>query len=182
LAPCTLSSSRGFRALKKGLLSPTPLIESASWFYNIHSILEQHDVDIADNPTKLVDSLRHYEPTFVNPPPESLERTSQAREQLALDLALSTNIFSTRAISNPSIPNSEPLESMTEALSLSDEPPSIQFGYLQPIPKRANEEAEHKGPTYPAGVRLLLKDWDVGTDSGKTFYRDLYDGFNPMHC
>lgn len=102
----------------------------------------------------------------------------RARQQLELDLALSTDVFS-EMVSKPDNVD-QALEIMTEALSLSVESPSVEFGYLRPLEKKNRSEEGEAGetletPDIPMGVRLLLKHWGWGSGSLESYlYQDLY--------
>jgi hypothetical protein len=77
---------------------------------------------------------------------------------------------------------------MTEALSLgendTDEPPEVEFGYLTPVNKEKmtkeghiHEEDEvsvNGRAALPMGVRLLLKDWEVGAKTKDYVFQDPY--------
>jgi hypothetical protein len=106
-----------------------------------------------------------------------LERA--ACQQLALDLALSSDIFSERKFSKPREVD-HTLETMTEALSLGGELPPIEFGYLRPLALRPrsheiDDAPAMQQPEIPSGVRLLLKEWDNG-DPDTYVHRDPFIG------
>jgi len=119
----------------------------------------------------------------------SIRRENNAREQLAVDLTLSKDIYSPSPFIRPREVDHN-LETMTEALSLGEndigEPPEMEFGYLVPVSQRKKEnyhEKDHEAeieeaPTgkvsLPMGVRLLLKDWEVGTKAKDYVFRDPY--------
>lgn len=79
----------------------------------------------------------------------------------------------------------ETMSLATEAMSLGEmEPSDVQFGLLRPVLKEdkdhySREEDIPKEPTSkhiaPLGVRLLLKEWDVGIDPSTYRYDDPYD-------
>jgi hypothetical protein len=129
-----------------------------------------------------VDRLRRYDLTYPDRTEQSLRQESEAREELALDLGLSIDVFSPQPISKPAI---DILSRAAEAMSLADEPPLIHFGYLRPISKRAADhyakgdpepgEASEAELTTPLGVRLLLKEWETGTNPRDYIYKDPYD-------
>lgn len=127
----------------------------------------------------------------------SLRRENSAREQLAVDLVLSRDVYSPSAFVPPREVGND-LETMTEALSLgghdADEPPEVEFGYLRPVMKAKNkdhydrnsgyeggdaeEQSESDGAgkvSLPMGVRLLLKDWEVGTKVKDHVFQDPYN-------
>lgn len=172
------NSTRGYRALIQGRLSAQPLKRDTSWHYNIAPILNRLGLNIASDPQKLVETLRQYDLVVDSERTvESLRRETKAREQLALDLSLATDVFS--ALSFRSLSDIDhDLETMTEALSLGGEPPSIEFGHLRPLPGNQSgyRARPEEGASSLLGVRLLLKDWEVGTDPENFVYRDPYDG------
>jgi hypothetical protein len=66
----------------------------------------------------------------------------------------------------------------TEALSLSDQPPDVQFGFLHPIPKQSGGDTGkslQERLTLPLGVRLLLKEWKIGADPLAFAYHDPHN-------
>lgn len=118
----------------------------------------------------------------------SIRRENKAREQLAVDLSLSKDVFSPSPFIRPGEVDHN-LETMTEALSLGEsdigEPPEMEFGYLVPVSQRKKSchEKDHEAdiqqaPTgkvsLPMGVRLLLEDWEVGTKAKDYVFRDPY--------
>ena len=135
------------------------------------------------------DSLRGYDLAPSDERPGlSLRRESEAREQLTLDLALSTDVFSVQPFSKQHAldPLDEAIETMsraTEAISLMDtaDLPQVHFGYLNPVPQANHYTRLDNGPEEPSqgaraplGVRLLLKEWDVGADPNAYVYHDPY--------
>ena len=122
----------------------------------------------------------------------SYRRESEAKDQLALDLSLSMNVFSSRVIETAKVDSVEnDLETMStaaEAMSLDvTEPPSVKFGFLDPIPvEDAGQGTDTVGPSMlgdsrqqtlklPLGVRLLLSEWTIGDDPQDYDYVDPYD-------
>lgn len=166
--------------MTQGRLSAQHLIKHASWHQNIVSTLRQFDSNISGDPHTVVDGLRCLD--LVAHPErsaQSLRRESEAHEQLTLDLVLSSDIFSPQPFSNP-VGMGLDLETMaraTETLSLDGEPPPINFGYIRPVRKAAVDHysnTEEEELMSPLGVRLLLKDWEVGTEPQDFTYRDPY--------
>jgi len=120
-----------------------------------------------------------------------LTNQSDARDQLALDLALSTDICSPRPCVRHMKENLDALETMsraTEAMSLADEPPPVHLGYLRSKPigttdSHSSAQSRTASPASqeldsPMGVRLLLKEWEVGTDPREYTYDDPYNESN----
>lgn len=83
----------------------------------------------------------------------------------------------------------EQLTAATGQLSLSQtEPPQVKFSYLKPVrmgirqksddpvedDSRMDVEGENKAPNMPLGVRLLLSDWELGSDPRMYEYVDPY--------
>ncbi|KAJ3540967.1 hypothetical protein NMY22_g4089 [Coprinellus aureogranulatus] len=132
LTGSVLSSQRGFRAIRQGRLDPTSLVTQASWHMDLAPTLQQLGLpgdslegEGGDPFTKfnLIDGDSRTGP--------SLRLEKRSREQLEVDLRLSRNVFSAQ----PFVKLGEvdqSLETMTEALSLGDGPPDVDFGYLQP--------------------------------------------------
>lgn len=121
-------------------------------------------------------------------PAQSLRRETEAREQLALDLHMSSDIYSTSRFRKPAeLDINEAVETMsraTEAMTLGEmEPSDVQFGFLHPLRKESQDHyfrdedgqkdaaREHLAPL---GVRLLLKEWDVGVDPSTYRYDNPY--------
>lgn len=115
-------------------------------------------------------------------PYKSVQREVRAREQLALDLVLASNIYSSYPVASPQV--DENLERMAEALSLDNDAPPVHFGYLHPL-KRDNGEGD-KGSNRAVmgahGVRMLLKEWQVGADPKAYVYPGSFqeDGSAPL--
>lgn len=135
--------------------------------------------------------------------PVADHKETMAREQLALDLALSMDVHSPTTIkcklsgqgqvSAQAIElEQEPsalLTKATEQLSLSQkEPPPVSFSYLRPVNKDGKSHYKERTPVpeplteeedqdveMPLGVRLLLSEWTVGDNPQEFNYVDPYD-------
>ncbi|GLB34867.1 hypothetical protein LshimejAT787_0204320 [Lyophyllum shimeji] len=94
---------------------------------------------------------------------DSPEYEKEAREQVALDLALSADVFSSQPFSKSSDDGLE-LEAMTKTLSLAGEPAAVEFGYLRPQVTRRDKAGENTAVIASIGVRSLLNDWKIGAD------------------
>ncbi|KAJ7638505.1 hypothetical protein FB45DRAFT_826943 [Roridomyces roridus] len=171
LTESVFNSKRGYRALLQGRVSSESLAKDAQWNHSISDVLHHFDPDMSLDARQLSESLRRFDlqPT-ADRSPQSLRRESEAREQLVLDLTLAQHVYSSRPFAK-----GDSLESMTQTLSLDGEPPPMSFGYLHPIPKEENEADEgDKEEMIPLSVRLLLKDWDIGTKPKDFAYIDPY--------
>jgi hypothetical protein len=160
--------------MMQGRISLKPLIEQAEWHRTIVPALKHFLPDISEHPQAIFDALGKY--SIVSEEEHSaqlLRRETEARERLTVDLAMSTNIFSGKPFPTSVDANVDALDTMsraTEAMTLDDEPPPIQFGYLQPIECDAED-----GLDSPLGVRLLLKEWEVGCNPREYVYVDPYN-------
>lgn len=151
------------------------LKSGALWHHNIAPTLMCLDGTLVSNIGELEELLHQYDlADGTDRSSASLRLESTAREQLVLDMALSCNIFSSQSFSI-SQDAGQALEVMTEALSLGDEPPPVSFGYLRSVQKEPVEDGPQDFSS-PLGVRLLLKDWDIGSDPEKYVYLDVYEG------
>jgi hypothetical protein len=166
------------------------LIKGAAWHVNLEPVLRRFVPDIADDVQSIAERLHRYDLVLDDyRSGSSLRRESEAREQLAVDLALSTDVYSAQpfAKAETEVTEDEKLETMSraaEAMSLSESEmglPSVHFGYLNPVaPMTHNSRSlESSSLTLPAGVLLLLSDWVPGTDPNRFAYRDPYDDQGP---
>ncbi|EGO18664.1 hypothetical protein SERLADRAFT_418850 [Serpula lacrymans var. lacrymans S7.9] len=172
-----VNSRRGYRALLQGHLPPQSLVERAPWHYRICNSTNQFHTSPSGDWQALYESLSGLDLTS-DPamPGPALRRQSEAREQLVLDLALSSDIFAARPFVKPSSSNHGDM-------SLMDEPREVDYGYLHPTPKHntdhyaglnGNAETSKKPMSNALGVRLLLREWDIGIAPGDYVYHDPY--------
>jgi hypothetical protein len=186
LAGSAINNKRGFRALKQGALKPESLSKNCMWHHNLAATLQLLDPDISDDAQSMLDQIKSYNLSIeVDRTTESLKQETDACENLALDLGLSINIYSGKKFSEPP---DEKLEEAMETMSLAasvlsaddKEPPPVHFGFLTPVRKRhytlgdTVEERDPQEELTPAGVRLLVNDWTIGTDPGEYVYEDPY--------
>lgn len=169
-----INSASGYRALKQGRLSADAI--KAPWHQSIALTLSRLDKEFQVDPKKWTEYLQQFDLHDTSTMSDQACRyQSTARQQLELDLALSTDVFS-EMVSKPNNVD-QALEVMTEALSLNAEPPSVEFGYLRPLERKYKEGEVGEAlatPDIPMGVRLLLKHW--GSDSPDSYlYRDPYN-------
>lgn len=195
-----LNSKRGYRALSQERITTEDTRKGAAWHRSIRPTLRVFDSTIAESDqlasiTDVAEALRSFD---LRDDPErseqSVRQESEARELLALDLALASDVYSSQSFSNSSsnprqylsADHLEELETMTESLSINAEPPQVDFRYLRPIPKgsvdhyESEAQPEQEQGICPIGVRLLLKDWEVGTNPDKFTYIDPYDESQPQ--
>ena len=171
-----INSAIGYRALKQGRLSADAI--KAPWHRSIALPLSRLDKGFQVDPKKWAEYLQQFDlPDARTMSDQAYRYQYTARQQLELDLALSTDVFS-EMVPKPSNAD-QVLEVMTEALSLSAEPPPVEFGYLRPLEKKHKSEEGKVGevlepPDIPMGVRLLLKHWGSGSPENY-LYQDPYD-------
>ncbi|KAJ7581235.1 hypothetical protein C8J56DRAFT_1057231 [Mycena floridula] len=164
------NSTRGYRALDQGRISAVAMGKDAGWHCNLRPMLAQLECNVADDINGVTEALRDFDLLPDSEcSPQSLHREKESREQLALDLTLAADVFSAQPFTKTTTMDNNALETMTESLSLNSEPPPLEFHYFR-LPGRGEEAPE----TYPFGVRLLLNDWEVGTDPEDFIYQDPY--------
>ncbi|KAI0306378.1 hypothetical protein B0F90DRAFT_1923218 [Multifurca ochricompacta] len=141
LTQSALSSRRGFRALAQGRVPLETLIKGAAWHFNLEPTLQKFVPDISGDMESIMEQLSKYDLILDDyRSGSSLRRESEAREQLAVDLVLSTHVFSGQAFENLKVERTEEdrFETMSraaQAMTLSEKGlPSVHFGYLNPIP------------------------------------------------
>ena len=164
------------------------LIKGAAWHVNLGPVLQKFVPDIAEDVQTIVERLHRYD-LIVDDyrSGSSLRRESESREQLAVDLALSTDVYSAQSFSNAKAETDateddkfDTMSRAAEAMTLTDMAlPSIHFGYLSPVMTHNAPDTESTSLALPLGVRLLLSEWTAGTDPHQYAYRDPYDDQQP---
>ncbi|KAI0362386.1 hypothetical protein OH77DRAFT_1441905 [Trametes cingulata] len=185
-----LDCAAGYRALVQGHLPRNRLVGKAPWHFGISPIIRHSLPELEDDPQKTLDNLARYDladgPSRTAP---SFRQESEARSQLALDLTLASDVFAHKRPGKDAITTFDEdmlnISRSTEAMSLGElEPPPVQFAFLRPIVKEdprgeatpTEEPAEGAAKRItPLGVRLLLQEWEVGTDPNQYVYHDPYD-------
>ncbi|KAH9035298.1 hypothetical protein EDB84DRAFT_1485775 [Lactarius hengduanensis] len=189
LTQSTLSSRRGFRALTQGRVPRETLINGAGWHFNLEPVLQMLVPDISCDVQSMVERLHRYDLVLDEyRSGSSLRRESEAREQLAVDLALSTDVLSAQPFANSKadLTEGDIFETMSraaEAMSFSETgPPLVQFGHLSPIAHHTQDTTDDASTDLELqpGVRLLLAEWDIGTDPDQFTYHDPYDDQQPV--
>ena len=184
-----LNSTRGYRALVQHRIPVEQIAKQASWHHNIHSTINKFIPELSTLPEETSEDLKVHNLQIDDyRAGTSLRREGDAREQLTLDLSLSTDIYVPHPLQlSPSSSGSleddafETMSRATEAMSIGvPEPPPVNFGFLRPDFNRTDDHYaedkdghEHK-TEQPAGVRLLLKDWEIATDPESYVYYDPY--------
>ncbi|KAL4077135.1 hypothetical protein V8B97DRAFT_1939889 [Scleroderma yunnanense] len=189
-AGCIMDHKQSFRALMRGDLSCQDLASRAPWHHSILDTVRHLPYEISSDWSTFHEWLKKLES---EPDGEkstaSLQRRSEAREHVVVDLALSCDVFSPQPIVKPSSMNTKPAAILGETSgdSVPEEPPEVQFGYFRPIRKVGVNHYTNAGETSvllpeesaavssPLGVRLLLSEWQTGVDVENYVYHDPYN-------
>lgn len=188
LTETPLNSPRGYAALIGGRIPIPRLISTAPWYHDIGSLPPTMVPDMLTSSQTLFDTLRE-EAIAQAATPHGMQRATEATQNLVLDLALSRHVYAPQGYSKAGVNVSEELDGAemltraTKALSLgAAEPPSLQFGFLRPIAKIPNDDDKQLDGAddnmklqIPSGVRLLLSQWDVGSNPDEYSYVDPYE-------
>ncbi|KAI0321643.1 hypothetical protein OF83DRAFT_1080814 [Amylostereum chailletii] len=188
LTRSALNGARGYRAFFQNRIPYDGVKKYASWHFNLKDFLGRHIPEIPDDLHNLADRLHVFDLKDDDRRSGlSLRRETEAREQLVLDIALSSDVFSYQRLGRrirEESPESvfDDMSRAAEAMSLHDpEPPTVKFGFFNPTPK-----ADHYQPIadvtgertddaqQPLGVRLLLQEWDLGGDPESYLFVDPY--------
>lgn len=194
LTQSTLSSRRGFRALTQGRVPREVLIKGAAWYVNLEPVLQMFVPDISGDVQSIEERLRRYDLVLDDyRSGSSLRRESEAREQLAVDLILSRDVYSAQSFAKAEteVTEGDEFETMSraaEAMTLSETLPSVHFGYLSPVPcvpadpgnPVKTADVVPTGVALPPGVRLLLGEWETITHPDQYAYHDPYDDQQPV--
>lgn len=190
LTGSSVNSVRGYRALAQDRIPREQLAQRAPWHHNWTPSLEHFVPDMSNSAQELHDRLKRYDLlTDDYRPGPSIRSETEAREQLALDLALASDVYAPHPIKQGEPSHHldddafETMSRATEAMSIGlPEPPAVQFSFLRPVLQDhydATKDIEGKQMECPLGVRLLLSEWEVGTDPQAYQYRDPYDSTEP---
>lgn len=186
----SINSVRGYRALVQGRIPRDKLAKHAPWHHNWAPSLRPFLPDMSETPQDMQERLSRYDllaDDFRTGP--SLRLETEAREQLTLDLALSSDVYAPHPIkqAEPSDFIDDAFETMsraTEAMSIGiPEPPAVRFSFLRPELQDhydRTKEDEARKMDCPLGVRLLLNEWEIGADPRAYAYRDPYDSAEPL--
>ena len=175
LTESLVNSKRGCRALKQGRLAPA--LVNAPWNKSILPVLLKLDPEYQADYQHWMEYLQNF--NLSDPGGRSnwsREFERESCQQMVLDLVLSSDIYSDLTFAKPGEID-QTLETMTEALSLENELPRVEFGYLKPVERKSTDDevqaSELEGLDLPIGVRLLLGGWD-DSDVEDYVYQDPY--------
>jgi hypothetical protein len=161
--------------LKQGRLAPA--LVNAPWKKSILPVLLKLDPEYQADYQRWMEYLQNFNLS------DPGERSSWSREferescqHMIMDLVLSSDIFSDSTFAKPGKID-QTLETMTEALSLENEPLHVDFGHLKPVKRKFVDDevqaSKAEGLDLPIGVRLLLGDWD-DSEVEDYVYQDPY--------
>jgi hypothetical protein len=151
-------------------------------------------LDIPSDPEALLAFLERYE-ARAEVPTRRDAKDEGLMEEVALDLALSMDVFSAIPLvahsprSKESL-NDDELERATQALSIAGDnlgsAPPVVFNFLRPryastnAPGVVGRDKEGSGTVaLPLGVRQLLADWNLGEDPSQFIFRNPYEEHEP---
>ena len=191
LTPNPITGKRGYRAWKQGRISPADISRGSSWNFDLTGVLESSTPDFSDDVDMAMNGLQSHNLLLADDRTKaSLKLENDACEQLALDLGMSSHVYTSKPFSKP---DPTPLEQAqafedavadislaTGALSINASgPPPVHFGFLTPVTDRSPDVGQEKSRTreaelIPLGVRLLVDEWKVGEDPKDYKYSDPY--------
>ncbi|KAF9647558.1 hypothetical protein BDM02DRAFT_3097917 [Thelephora ganbajun] len=204
LTPNPITGKRGYRAWKRGRISPQEISRGSNWNFDLTGILKSSTPDFSDEVDVMMNEIQSHSLLLSdNRTKESLKLENDACEQLALDLGMASHVYASKPFSKP---GSAPLEQAqtfedvvadmslaTGALSINVAgPPPVHFGFFTPITTRpVNHNPTNAGPEQPGtpqigeaemiplGVRSLMDEWKVGEDPKDYKYFDPYGDDTP---
>lgn len=187
-----INLNHGYGALVRNELPIQSIASGAAWRCNFKPFLSRMGLGGTDNWDDMRGRLEAFNLSY-STPELFVQQEKESQEQLIIDLALSSMALSAQPISAPAASTQVgELESMSlaiKALTVDDELPEIQPGYLRPrhkvginhYPDASRDKDAIVQPTQdvdfstPLGVRLLLSEWEVGTDVESYKYCDPYN-------
>ncbi|KAG1891158.1 hypothetical protein F4604DRAFT_1876316 [Suillus subluteus] len=183
-----INSNHGYKTLVRNELPVQEITSGAAWSCDFKPFLCRMGLGRVDHWQEMHSALEAFSLSYSNDAPGTfVQQEEESREQLILDLALSSMVFSAQPVSVPAAPiqvdDVEIMSLAAKSLTLDDELPEIQFGYLRPYPKlcidhypdasrdkdAVAEPAQDVDFSSPLGVRLLLREWESYT------YHDPYN-------
>ncbi|KAH9901571.1 hypothetical protein C8Q73DRAFT_678269 [Cubamyces lactineus] len=184
-----LNSTAGHRALSQGHVPYAQLVRNTPWHLDISPFVRRIVPELEGSTQSTLEKLSRYDLSdSAERTAASFRRENEARSQLALDLSLACDVYAHKRPGKDTTNNFEEdllnISRSTEAMSLGDRDPSpMQFSFLRPLVKddprgvsfTDEDEVDTVKTMAPLGVRLLLQEWDIGTDPHEYVYRDPYD-------
>ncbi|RPD66375.1 hypothetical protein L226DRAFT_197300 [Lentinus tigrinus ALCF2SS1-7] len=189
-----LDSAAGYRAWGQGRIPRKELARRSPWHLDVSPSIRRHVPEFAQDPEKTLENFVRY--NLADGPDrtaDSYRREAEARSQLALDLTLAADVFASQYPGQGAMTSFDEdmlnISLSTQAMSLRGdlEPAPVQFGFLRPTrskdpsPRRDGTESDTNAETEdasksstPLGVRLLLQEWNIGTDPNNYTYHDPY--------
>ena len=190
-----LDSAAGYRALVQSRIPREELARRSPWHLDVSPSIRRHVPEFVLEPQKTLENLARYD--LADGPDrtaDSYRREAEARSQLALDLSLAADVFASQYPGQGATTSFDEdmlsISLSTQAMSLGGGPElsPVQFGFLRPSRAKAvsprhgkagsdtNVETEDTAQSLvPLGVRLLLQEWEIGTDPNGYMYHDPYD-------
>jgi len=162
-----------------GNLPTQDLASRAPWRYSILETVRRLPYEISSDWPSFHERLKKLELRDEEKSTASLRRESESQECVIVDLALSCDAFSPQPIAKPYSADIKPG-------AIPEEPPEVHFGYFHPVRKIGINRystgdtsmslcEESTAVSSPLGVRLLLAEWEVGTDVENYVYHDPYN-------
>lgn len=198
LTPNPIAGKRGYRAWKQGRISSQDISRGSNWNFDLTEFLKSSTPDFSDDVDAVMDGLQSHNLLLEdNRTKASLKLENDACEQLALDLGMSSHVYTSRTFSKLDPAPSEQTQTFedevadmslaTGALSINvSGPPPVHFGFLTPVtPEPADRSPsvgleKHWTPQtgeaelVPLGARLLMDEWRIGEDPKDYKYIDPY--------
>lgn len=189
LTRCSINSKRGYRALLQSRLPLQQLAKQVPWTFRLAPFIHRTIPEFSEDIATTTKNIRRHDLLFntegVGP---LLHRETEAREQLALDLTLASNVYSPMRIERKQLNLDSAFDDMLETMSRATEAmslgpsdiPAMKFGFFRPSLPAINYTANSNGQLgvqqhlIPNGVNLLLQDWSIGADPRAYEYVDPY--------
>lgn len=206
LTPNPITGKRGYRAWKQGRIGTQEIARGSGWDFDLTEILKTSTPDFSDDVNVMMNGLQSHNLFLDDDRTKgSLKLENDACEQLALDLGMSSHVYTSKTFSKEVYPLPGQVQTFedvvtdmslaTGALSINvPDPPPVHFGFLTPIsarpvdhdpknvaPEKPDTPQTEEEDLVPLGARLLLDEWKVGEDPKDYKYLDPYgdDMFSP---
>ena len=184
--------------MKQGRINAQEISRGSNWSFDLTGILKSSTPDFSDDVGVMMDGLQSHNLLLDdNRTKESLKLENDACEQLALDLGMTSHVYTSKRFSKPDttpLEQAQTFEDVVEDMSLAtgalsinaSGPPPVHFGFLTPNTASPSDHSPNFGPEkprapqpgeaeqIPLGVRLLMDEWKVGEDPKDYKYFDPY--------